>query len=111
MDFTYLILWLITTAAFILTSFLGARVIPFLRERGFYEFTSRTVRAAATYFLEGQGREKFDWVFDRINERYGKYFSVDRVKAAIQAAYVDMCADLGKIPSPAAESPEEKQEG
>lgn len=101
MDYTNLILWLISAAIFIITALLGRYIVPFLREKGLYDFTARTVKAAATYFLDGQGKEKFDWAFARINERYGKYFNVEEVKDAIQTAYVDMCAQLGKEPSPA----------
>ncbi len=100
-DFTNIITWAVYAVSVLTVTFTAAKIIPFLKEKGFYEFTAQMVRAAVTYFLDGQGREKFDWVFEQVNSRYGKWFDVEAVKNAIQAAYVDMCISLGKEPSPA----------
>ena len=100
-DFTDLIVWVITTAAVFIAAFLGAKVIPVLKEKGLYAFTAQMVKAAVTYFVDGQGSEKFDWVFEQIDAKYGDYFDAETIKNAIQGAYVDMCIALGKEPSPA----------
>lgn len=110
-DFTELITWAITTAAILIATLIGAKVIPFLKEKGFYEFTAQMVKAAVTYFLDGQGREKFDWVFAQIEAKYGEYFDAETIKNAIQGAYVDMCIALGKAPSPSKVGEDEETEG
>lgn len=109
-DFTQLIIWIISTVAIITTAVLGAKVIPFLREKGFYSFVALMVKAATTYFLDGQGREKFDWVFSKVDEKYGKWFDVEAIKNAIQSAYVDMCIALGKTPAPSKTGDEDEEE-
>jgi len=98
-DFTGIITWVISTVAILTAAIVGSKVIPFLKEKGFYNFTAQMVKAAVTYFLDGQGKEKFDWVFEQVNAKYGEWFDVDIIKNAIQAAYVDMCIALGKEPS------------
>ena len=98
-DFTELITWAIEALTAIILLVLGSKVIPFLKEKGFYNFTACMVKAAATYFLDGQGKEKFEWVFSQVNAKYGMFFDVDVIKDTIQAAYVDMCVSLGKVPA------------
>lgn len=100
LDFTDLITWLISAAAVLAATFIGAKIIPFLKEKGLYAFTAQTVKAAVTYFLDGEGKAKFDWVFSRVEEKYGNWFDIETIKDAIQGAYVDMCVSLGKEPSP-----------
>ncbi|MBQ2881093.1 MAG: hypothetical protein IJE40_02380, partial [Clostridia bacterium] len=95
-DFTGIITWAIYAVSVLAVAFVGAKIIPFLKEKGFYAFTSQMVKAAVTYFVDGQGREKFDWVFEQVNAKYGEWFDVDIIKNAIQSAYVDMCIALGK---------------
>ena len=99
-DFTGLIVWLISAAAAALAAFLGAKAVPFLRQKGLYAFTACAVKAAVTYFSEGQGKAKFQWVFARVQEKYGKFFDAEAIKDAVQGAYVDLCIALGKTPSP-----------
>ncbi len=98
-DFTNIITWAVYAVSVLIVTLTASKIIPFLKEKGFYAFTAQMVKAAVTYFLDGQGREKFDWVFERVNAKYGKWFDAETVKNAIQAAYVDMCAALGKEPS------------
>ncbi len=100
-DFTGLITWAISVAAILITALIGTKFIPFLKEKGLYAFTAQMVKAAVTYFIDGQGAEKFDWVFAQIDAKYGDYFDAETIKNAIQGAYVDMCISLGKSPAPA----------
>ena len=108
-DFTGIIAWAITALAMLLAAFIGAKIIPFLREKGFYDFVALMVKAAVTYFLDGQGKKKFDWVFERVEAKYGAYFDSEAIKNAIQSAYVDMCIALGKEPSPSKEDEDEEE--
>lgn len=98
-DFTGFITWAISAITILVIAVLASKVIPFMKEKGFYSFTAQMVKAAITYFLDGQGKEKFDWVFEQVSAKYGEYFDVDEIKNAIQGAYVDMCIALGKEPS------------
>lgn len=109
-DFTDLITWAIATVAVFLTAFIGSKVVPFLKEKGLYAFTAQMVKAAVTYFVDGQGAEKFDWVFAQIDAKYGDYFDAETIKNAIQGAYVDMCMTLGKEPAPAKDYEYEEEE-
>lgn len=109
-DFTGLIVWLISIATVIIVGLVGGKVIPFLKEKGLYAFTAQMVKAAVTYFVDGQGAEKFDWVFAQIDAKYGDYFDAETIKNAIQGAYVDMCITLGKEPSPAKDYDYEEKE-
>ena len=100
-DFTNLITWAIEAIAVIVIAVVGSKFIPFLKEKGLYNFTAQMVKAALTYYFDGQGKEKFNWVFEQVEAKYGDWFDVDVIQNAIQAAYVDMCIELGKEPSPA----------
>lgn len=90
---------------------IGGKVIPFLKEKGLFEFTAQMVKAALTYFADGQGAEKFEWVFAQIEDRYGAWFDSETIKNAIQGAYVDMCVKLGKTPAPAKGDNDEEENG
>lgn len=99
-DFTNLITWCISVLSVIIIAIVGSKFVPFLREKGFYNFVAQMVKAVVTYFTDGHGKEKFEWVFAQVEKKYGKYFDVDEIKNAIQSAYVDMCIALGKEPAP-----------
>ncbi len=100
-DFTALVTWAIEVLTIIVIAVISSKIIPFLKEKGLYAFTAQMVNAAVTFFMDGQGKEKFNWVFEQVESKYGNWFDVDVIQNAIQAAYVDMCIELGKEPSPA----------
>lgn len=100
-DFTSIAQWLIglvfAFVAFVITD----KVIPYLKEKGLYSFTERLVKAVSTMFPEDYGKEKFEWVFEQLqNSRYGKYFDEETLKATIQGEYVKFKASIGERASP-----------
>lgn len=111
-DLTIIITYVIDILLTALATFISVKVIPFLQERGLYEYAKRAVRAASTLFGDGDGEKKFNWALDKLaSSRFGKMFDVYELKDQLQAAYVDFCAELGKEPGKAAETYFESTEG
>lgn len=101
-DLTQIIVAVIGLAFTVLTAFISKKVIPFLQEKGLEKYAKTLVSVAYTLFGENCGAEKFNYVFDKISKsKWAKYFDVERIKEAIQSAYVELCTDMGIIPSPA----------
>lgn len=106
MDFTIDLTDLLKAVIMILFSLvlftLKNYAIPFIKEKGLEKYAKALVRVAYTLYGEGQGKEKFDYVFERLkNSKFGKYFDADKLKETIQAAYVELCNELGVLPSAA----------
>lgn len=110
-DLTKLITAVIEIVFTLIVGLLTTKIIPMLREKGLYKYADVFVKCALTAFEAGHGKEKFDYVFERISEsKYGKYFDAETIKAAIQAAYVNMCNELKKEPSPMTPNDDEGKE-
>ena len=100
-DFTIIAQWLIGLIFAFVAYLLTDKVIPYLKEKGLYSFTERLVKAVSTMFPENYGKEKFEWVFEQLqNSRYGKYFDEETLKATIQGEYVKFKASIGEKASP-----------
>lgn len=102
-DLTIIAQWLVELVFAFMAVLITSKVVPFLKEKGLYSFTERLVKAVSTMFPEGYGAEKFDWVFEQLqNSRYGKYFDEEMLKATIQGEYVKFKATIGEKASPMA---------
>ena len=100
-DFTEIAQWIIRLIFTFLACFITSKVIPYLKEKGLYNFTERLVKAVSTMFPENYGTEKFEWVFEQLkNSKYGKYFDEETLKATIQGEYVKFKASIGEKASP-----------
>lgn len=93
----------VITALFSLLVFaLKKYVVPFIKEKGLEKYAKALVKVAYTLYGEGCGAEKFDYALEQLKKsKWGKYFDTDRLKEAIQAAYVEFCLELGVTPSAA----------
>lgn len=101
-DFTEIVIAALGIMFNIIAAVITKKVIPLLKERGLDKYAKALVSVAYTMFANGSGVEKFDYAFQCLEKsEYGKYFDEDRIKQAIQSAYVELCTELGVIPSPA----------
>lgn len=100
-DVTEIIVVIIQIVFALIVAFVTKKVLPFLQEKGLYKYADMLVKCASTIYEEGAGKEKFDYAFKKLSEsKYGKFFDSETIKAAIQSAYVEMCTQLAKDPSP-----------
>lgn len=100
-DLTTIAQWFTGLVFAFMAHLIKSKVIPYLREKGLYSFTERLVKAVSTMFPENYGKEKFEWVFKKLqNSRYGKYFDEETLKATIQGEYVKFKASIGEKASP-----------
>lgn len=98
-DFTELIIAILGIIFSLISAAVAKYVIPWLRERGLDSFSAKLVPLAWSLFEDGQGKEKFDYVYSKLKSKYGKWFDVDEIRAAIQEAYINFCATRGVEPS------------
>lgn len=104
-DLTDLLIGVFDIIVGLVGTFVVPKLITFLKEKGLYNLTRSLVKAACTFFGDNMGKEKFEWVLDKLKaSKFGKYFDEDKLRAEIQAAYVDLCIELGVTPSPAAQT-------
>lgn len=102
LDFTELVIAALGIMFNIIVTVVTKKVIPFLREKGLDKYAKALVSVAFTMFGSDNGVQKFNYAFDKLSRsEYGKFFDEERLKEAIQAAYVELCTDLGIAPSPA----------
>lgn len=100
-DLTTIAQWLISLTFAFIAYVLTNKVVPYLKEKGLYNFTERLVKAVSTMFPDNYGAEKFEWVFEQLqNSKYGKYFDEEVLKATIQGEYVKFKASMGEKASP-----------
>jgi len=98
-DLTQLIIAILGIIFTVISAMITKYIIPWLRDRGLDKLAEKLVALAWSLFEDGQGKEKFEYVLDKLIVKYGKWYDVDTVKAVIQAAYVDFCAKRGVEPS------------
>jgi len=100
-DLTEIILALLGLIVSGLSAWVTSAAIPWLKEKRLYSTAKSLCAVALTTFEENQGKQKFDYVFEKCAERFGNYFDETKLKEAIQSAYVELCNELGKAPSKA----------
>ena len=100
-DYTELILAVLKIALTVLGFIIAKYLIPWLKKKNLDGFAEDGVRLAYSLFKTGEGKKKFDLVLEKAKTKFGKWFSVDEIVAAIQAAYVNFCIERGITPSPA----------
>ena len=101
-DLTDLLNAIITTLFSLIVFALKKYVVPYIKEKGLEKYAKALVKVAYTLYGEGCDKEKFDYVFEQLKKtKWAKYFDADRIKATIQAAYVEFCLEMGLDPSAA----------
>lgn len=101
LDLTEIVIALFGLFFNVMLGIITSRVVPWIKEKGLDKYAKALVSVAYTMFADGSGADKFNYAFDRLaTSKYGKLFDEDRLKEAIQAAYVELCTELGQIPAP-----------
>lgn len=98
-DFTQVIIAIIGLVFSLITAYIVPVVKKWLQEKRLYNTAAVLVGAAKTYFADGNGEEKYQYCLEQLRSKFGKYFDIDEIGAAIQSAYVDLKASLGEEPS------------
>lgn len=108
-DFTQIIIAVIGLVISVISGLVTKYVVPWLKQRNLETFAAQLVRLAFSIFKDGEGKKKFDYVVNQIEEKYGKWFSAEEIVSAVQSAYVDFSLDRGVEPSPANLPPVDKE--
>ena len=93
-DFTDIIIAVIGVIISFVANYIVPPAVAWLKEKRLYG------AAARTYYKDNNGDEKLKYCIGVLTKKYGKWFDANEIMDAIQAAYVDMKAQLGETPSP-----------
>jgi len=100
-DFTQIILAIMGIIVTLVSTWVAKVAVPWLKDRRLFDTAKSLCAVALTTFETNQGEQKFNYVYGVLVDRFGQYFDEAKIKESIQAGYVELCKDLGKIPSKA----------
>jgi hypothetical protein len=100
-DLTDIIISIVGILLSLASAWITSVAVPWLKEKRLFDTAKALCGVALTIYDTNEGSKKFNYVYAKLIERYGKYFDEDKLKEAVQSAYVALCTDIGKAPSKA----------